>query len=84
MAFNPLEESGIPVEEQFRDWSELMPEPYDKLDVDPYTRTRVILMNGIEVESIIFSHQFARQPTISRSSGRWRCHAGSTNSSRRS
>ena len=60
MAFNPLEESGIPVEEQFRDWSELQPEPYDKLDVDPYTRTRVILMNGTEVESIIFSHQFAR------------------------
>ena len=34
--------------------------PYDKGTVDPYTRTRVILMNGIEVESIIFSHQFAR------------------------
>src|SRR4051812_34772846 len=60
MAFNPLQESGIPVEEQFRDWSELLPEPYDKHDVDPYTRTRVILMNGIEVESIMFSHQFAR------------------------
>jgi hypothetical protein len=60
MAFNPLEQSGIPVEAQFRDWAELLPEPYDKLDVDPYTRTRVILMNGIEVESIIFSHQFAR------------------------
>ena len=39
MAFNPLEETGIAVEEQFRDWSELNPEPYDKLDVDPYTRT---------------------------------------------
>jgi hypothetical protein len=35
-------------------------EPYDKHEVHPYTRTRVILMNGIEVESIIFSHQFAR------------------------
>jgi len=61
MAFNPLEESGIPVEEQFRDWSELNVEPYDKATVDPYTRTRVILMNGAEVESILFSHQFARQ-----------------------
>jgi hypothetical protein len=60
MAFNPLDQPGIPVEEQFRDWSELLPEPYDKREVDPYTRTRVILMNGIEVESIIFSHQFAR------------------------
>jgi hypothetical protein len=57
---NPLEQPGIPVEEQFRSWSELNVAPYDKLDVHPYTRTRVILMNGCEVESIIFSHQFAR------------------------
>jgi hypothetical protein len=57
---NPLEQPGIAVEDQLRNWSELNVEPYDKLDVHPYTRTRVILMNGCEVESIIFSHQFAR------------------------
>src|SRR3954464_11014641 len=57
---NPLEERGIPVENQFWNWSELNVDPYDKLDVNPYTRTRVILMNGIEVESVMFSHQFAR------------------------
>jgi hypothetical protein len=57
---NPLDEKGIPVEDQFRNWSELNVEPYDKRDVHPYTRTRVILMNGVEVESIIFSHQFSR------------------------
>jgi hypothetical protein len=56
----PLEHKGIAVEDQFRSWSELNVAPYDKLDVHPYTRTRVILMNGIEVESIMFSHQFAR------------------------
>ena len=56
----PLEHKGIAVEDQFRSWSELNVTPYDKLDVHPYTRTRVILMNGIEVESIMFSHQFAR------------------------
>ena len=60
MAFNPLEEQGLPLEDQFRNWNDLNVEPYDKDKVDPYTRTRVILMNGIEVESIIFSHQFAR------------------------
>ena len=60
MSFNPLEQTGIPVEDQFRNWSELNVTPYDKRTVDPYTRTRVILMNGIEVESIMFSHQFAR------------------------
>jgi len=60
MTLNPLTETGIPVEKQFRNWNELNSEPYDKLRADPYTRTRVILMNGIEVESIMFSHQFAR------------------------
>jgi hypothetical protein len=60
MAFNPLEEQGLPLEDQFRNWNDLNVEPYDKDTVDPYTRTRVILMNGVEVESIIFSHQFAR------------------------
>jgi hypothetical protein len=57
---NPLDEKGMAIEDQFRSWSELNVTPYDKLDVHPYTRTRVILMNGIEVESIMFSHQFAR------------------------
>src|SRR4029450_7514666 len=60
MPFNPLDQKGIAVPDQFRNWSELNAMPYDKHTVDPYTRTRVILMNGIEVESIIFSHQFAR------------------------
>jgi hypothetical protein len=60
VAFNPLEQKGVPVEDQLRSWSELNVQPYDKHSVDPYTRTRVILMNGIEVESILFSHQFAR------------------------
>jgi hypothetical protein len=60
MSFNPLDQSGMPVEQQLRSWRELNVDPYDKHAVHPYTRTRVILMNGIEVESIIFSHQFHR------------------------
>ena len=42
MAFNPLEQTGIPVDDQLRSWSELNMEPHDKQAVDPYTRTRVI------------------------------------------
>lgn len=61
MAFNPLTERGIPLERQLRNWSELQLAPYDTRDVHPYTRCRVILMNGIEVESIINSHQTARR-----------------------
>jgi hypothetical protein len=60
MSFNPLQERGIPLDEQFRDWSELNVEPYRKDEVHPYSRTRGILMNGIEVEAVMFSHQMAR------------------------
>lgn len=60
MGFNPLAEKGIPLEKQIRNWAELNVDPFDKRGVHPYTRTRVITMNGIEVESILHSHQFAR------------------------
>jgi rubrerythrin len=60
MSFNPLTEKGIPLDQQLRNWSELNVQPYNSSEVHPYTRTRIITMNGIEVESIFFSHQFAR------------------------
>lgn len=60
MGFNPLEETGIPVEKQLRDWSTLNVRPYDKNSVLPYTRCRIIVMNGAEIEGALFSHQFAR------------------------
>jgi hypothetical protein len=58
--FNPLREKGIPLDKQLRNWSELNVKPYRKEDVHPYSRTRGILMNGIEVEAVMFSHQMAR------------------------
>jgi hypothetical protein len=64
MSFNPLEQQGIPVDDQLRSWSEQNVEPYDVESVDPYTRCRVILMNGTEFESILFSHQFARHTDV--------------------
>ncbi len=60
MSFNPLKERGIPLEKQLRNWSELNVAPYDTRAVHPYTRCRVIAMNGIEVEAIMNSHQFNR------------------------
>jgi hypothetical protein len=60
MAFNPLQERGIPLEKQFRNWSELNIRPYRKEEVHPYSRCRGIVMNGIEVEAVMFSHQMAR------------------------
>lgn len=41
MPMNPLEQTGIPVADQFRPWSEMVVEPFDTATVDPYTRTRV-------------------------------------------
>ncbi len=58
--FNPFAEKGTPVEKQIHSWREMSPTPYDKNEVHPYTRTRVILMNGIEVEAALAKHQFAR------------------------
>src|SRR5690606_26929569 len=60
MSFNPLQEKGIPLDRQLRNWSELNVQPYDKEEVHPYSRCRGIVMNGIEVEAIMFSHQMAR------------------------
>lgn len=60
MSFNPLRERGIPIEKQFRNWSELNVKPYDKNTVHPFSRCRGIVMNGIEVEAVMFSHNMAR------------------------
>ena len=49
--FNPFEEKGTPLNDSFMDWKTMYPQPYSKQDVDPYTKVRIILMNGIEVEA---------------------------------
>lgn len=60
MSFNPLEEKGIPLEKQLRSWHDIVKRPFDKHSVNCYSRTRQILMNGIEVEAWNFKHNFAR------------------------
>ena len=60
MTFNPMKEKGIPLEKQLTNWHQIVGKPYNKTEVDCYTRTRQILMNGIEVEAWGFKHQLAR------------------------
>jgi len=60
MSFNPLDQTGVALEQQLRSWRELNVDPVSIDTGDPYTRCRIVVMNGIEVESIMFSHQFAR------------------------
>lgn len=57
---NPFNE--LPKNEKivYANWNSLAPKSYDKNAVSPYTKTRVILMNGTEFESNWFLHQFSR------------------------
>ena len=60
MNFNPLKEKGISLEKQLRSWHDIAHRKYNKKEVNCYTRTRQILMNGIEIEAWNFKHNFAR------------------------
>src|SRR3712207_9418411 len=60
MSMNPFEEKPLSVESTIQDWDKLYPKQYNKHEVDPYTKTRIILMNGTEFEANWFSHQFSR------------------------
>ena len=60
---NPFEQKARPVDDAFTSWSKIYPCSYNKLSTDPYTKTRIILMNGTEFEANWFSHQFSRHCT---------------------
>jgi len=57
---NPFREKGMPLEKQIRTWKDVALPPFRKQEVDAFTRCRIILMNGIEMEAALFSHSFAR------------------------
>lgn len=57
---NPLKQATKNVNDNFYSLKDMYPTPYDKMTASPYTKTRVILMNGTEYESVWFLHQFAR------------------------
>ncbi len=57
---NPFEQKPVEIEKTIQNWEELYPKTYDKNEVDPYTKTRIILMNGTEYEQTFFYHQFSR------------------------
>lgn len=57
---NPFELQPKKTKNTFYSLAQLATKSYDKYDIDPYTKTRIILMNGTEFESVWFYHQFAR------------------------
>lgn len=60
MALSLLDSKGTPLDQQAFTWKDLVQKPISKLDDDAFTRVRVILMNGIEVEANGFQHACAR------------------------
>lgn len=57
---NPFNEKCKSLEKNFLPLKKTYPKSYNKDTTSPYTKTRVILMNGTEFESAWFMHQFAR------------------------
>lgn len=57
---NPINYKTKELSEYFMSLEKMYPKAYNKNNTDPYTKTRVILMNGTEYESVWFMHQFAR------------------------
>lgn len=57
---NPFSEKPMSLNDAYENWKQMYPVPYDKNEADPYTKTRIILMNGTEFEANWFSHQFSR------------------------
>ncbi len=67
---NPILQPTKELNSYYMDFKKLYPKAYNKSKTHPYTKTRVILMNGTEYESVWFMHQFARhcnEPEILRS-----------------
>lgn len=60
MALSLMDNKGCPLQRQGFTWRELVQKPISKIDDDAFTRVRVILMNGIELEALRFQHACAR------------------------
>jgi len=60
MPLNWSDNKGCPLSKQRFTWKELSPQPISKLDDDAFTRVRIILMAGLELDSLRSKHIAAR------------------------
>lgn len=63
MSFNPFHEKPVCIDDTFMDWDKIYPKSYQKECTDPYTKCRIVLMNGTEFEAQWFSRNFSRHCT---------------------
>jgi hypothetical protein len=52
MAIDLMNDKGTPPAKQTMSWKELVGAPISKLDDDAFTRVRIILMNGLELDAL--------------------------------
>jgi len=55
-----LRDKGCPLSQQRFTGKDLSPKPISKLDDDAFTRVRVILLNGLEIDALRLKHMIAR------------------------
>lgn len=60
MALDLLNDKGRPLSKQLRGWSDVVRQPISKLNDDAFTRVRIIVMNGLELEAIQFKRACSR------------------------
>ncbi len=52
MTINLLQDKGTPISKQRMSWRDMVGKPISKLDDDAFTRVRIILMNGLELDAL--------------------------------
>src|SRR3982750_4966092 len=52
MTIDLLRDKGTPLSRQRLSWKDMVGKPISKLDDDAFTRVRIILMNGLELDSL--------------------------------
>jgi hypothetical protein len=60
MALNIMDNRGVALDRQRFTWRDMVQKPISKLDDDAYSRVHIILLNGLEMEALRFSHACAR------------------------
>jgi hypothetical protein len=60
MSVNLFDSKGVSLDKQRMTWKDMVQPPISKLDDEAFTRVRIILTNGLEVEALRFQHMCAR------------------------
>jgi hypothetical protein len=66
MAINLLSTRGCPLDSQRFTWKDLVQKPISKLDDDAFSRVRIIMMNGVELDALRLKQMLIRMSGAAR------------------